>query len=603
MRASRTCAEGCGISAPSEYRKTQFRRGVARRPGDPANNTSSQSSAEKSNTTLRPANGSSASGEDCELDLEFQLQQGTTGSDWTTEELAILESALAKYPADKVGLLLRRVRDALLDQSAPLAAVWPFHLWDGRSVANPCAQALPPPDMSSIHSLKPFLSIFTASMTAPVPPACSRQYPAVERYIHVAASLPSKTARDVALRVKACNLDGDKGRKGAGDDGGKRKGGVAGLPPRPSQQAGGRSGGGVGGAGAGGAGGAASAEDASSHGSGVPVALTQLMESNYSILAQFKANMAAFKVMENTELLMRYRDNLVAIQQQLSTIGGIMGQMPPLPVQPNFDLANKFLPPPVKPPGAPGVPPALPGLPGMVPPPPMPVPPVPPVPALPPPPMPAAPPPAVAPAPVAPGAPSPVPPAPSPAPPHPGFPPGAMPLMPPFPFSPTAPGMPQPPGMPPPMMPPGVQLDPASFFGAGAAMPGMPGMPGLMPPGMLPGGPGMAPGMPGAPGAFPFPMQMGAPGGMPCMPMPIAPGAVPGAPGPPPMPGAPNAAMPDGGAAAAAAAAAAVAAAAAAAQQAAGLQGMPPGLMQAGGAGAMPGQPAMPVGMAVKPEG
>lgn len=500
------------------------------KPGDPANNTSSQSSAEKSNTTLRPANGSSASGEDCELDLEFQLQQGTTGSDWTTEELAILESALAKYPADK--------------------------------------------------------------------------YPAVERYIHVAASLPSKTARDVALRVKACNLDGDKGRKGAGDDGGKRKGGGAGLPPRPSQQAGGRPGGGVGGAGAGagGAGGGASGEDASSHGSGVPVALTQLMESNYSILAQFKANMAAFKVMENTELLMRYRDNLVAIQQQLSTIGGIMGQMPPLPVQPNFDLANKFLPPPVKPPGAPGVPPALPGLPGMVPPPPMPVPTVPPVPPVPPPPLPAAPPPAVAPAPVAPGAPSPVPPAPSPAPPHPGFPPGAMPLMPPFPFSPTAPGMPQPPGMPPPMMPPGVQLDPASFFGAGPAMPGMPGMPGLMPPGMLPGGPGMAPGMPGTPGAFPFPMQMGAPGGMPCMPMPIAPGAVPGAPGAPPMPGAPTAAMPDGGAAVAAAAAAAVAAAAAAAHQAAGLQGMPPGMM-AGGAGPMPGQPAMPVGMAVKPEG
>lgn len=52
--------------------------------------------------TGAPANnGSSASGEDFDTDFELQLQ-GTTGSDWTTEELAVLESALARFPADKV---------------------------------------------------------------------------------------------------------------------------------------------------------------------------------------------------------------------------------------------------------------------------------------------------------------------------------------------------------------------------------------------------------------------------------------------------------------------------------------------------------------------
>ncbi|GLI68929.1 hypothetical protein VaNZ11_013350 [Volvox africanus] len=233
-------------------------------------NTSSQSSAEKSNTTIReqpaaaPANnGSSASGEDFDTDFELQLQ-GTTGSDWTPEEQSVLENALARFPADK--------------------------------------------------------------------------YEAVERYIHVAASLPSKTARDVALRVKACGLE-EKGRRGSVEDSHKRKVG-SGAQTRAGMHQGGK-GSGAGVTGGAGAGASGSGDDSSA---GIPVALTQLMEQNYSILTQFKANMAAFKVMENTELLVRYRDNLIAIQQQLSSVGGTMGQMPPIPVQPNFELANRFLP-------------------------------------------------------------------------------------------------------------------------------------------------------------------------------------------------------------------------------------------------------------------
>lgn len=70
---------------------------------------------------------------------------------------------------------LLRVCAARLDHSVPLAAVWPFHLWDGRSVAKPWAQTLPPPDMPSICSSKYLLSTLyrahDCARPARVPPA------------------------------------------------------------------------------------------------------------------------------------------------------------------------------------------------------------------------------------------------------------------------------------------------------------------------------------------------------------------------------------------------------------------------------------------------
>ena len=55
--------------------------------------------------------------------------------------------------------------------------------------------------------------------------------------------------------------------------------------------------------------------------------------------------MLACKVAENTELLARIRDNIVAIMSRMGSMPGIMRQMSPLPVSLNFELANKILPP------------------------------------------------------------------------------------------------------------------------------------------------------------------------------------------------------------------------------------------------------------------
>lgn len=46
---------------------------------------------------------------------------------------------------------------------------------------------------------------------------------------------------------------------------------------------------------------------------GVGGPLAQLLEQNYAILNHFKQNMAAYKVNENTELLVRFRDNILTV--------------------------------------------------------------------------------------------------------------------------------------------------------------------------------------------------------------------------------------------------------------------------------------------------
>eukprot|EP00891_Asterochloris_glomerata_P000807 jgi/Astpho2/807/e_gw1.00016.308.1_t len=54
--------------------------------------------------------------------------------------------------------------------------------------------------------------------------------------------------------------------------------------------------------------------------------------------------MAAYKVNENTELLVRFQDNILSILNQMNSMDGVMSQMPPLPVRLNVELANNFLP-------------------------------------------------------------------------------------------------------------------------------------------------------------------------------------------------------------------------------------------------------------------
>ena len=51
------------------------------------------------------------------------------------------------------------------------------------------------------------------------------------------------------------------------------------------------------------------------------------------LLLQFRSNMAEFRVPENTQLLLQFRDNILAIINAMEAMGGVMAQMPQLPVR------------------------------------------------------------------------------------------------------------------------------------------------------------------------------------------------------------------------------------------------------------------------------
>ncbi|KAI7836264.1 hypothetical protein COHA_009854 [Chlorella ohadii] len=147
------------------------------------------------------------------------------------------------------------------------------------------------------------------------------RFDVVQRYVKIAAMLPRKSVRDVALRCRwTLNQQLLK----------KRKPGESLVPP------------------AGGLGGAKKPLGAAP-GLLPPKApalppVPMLLESNLTILNEFRSNMADFKVHENTQLLVQFRDNILAIINAMEAMGGVMAQMPQLPVRLNVDLANNFLP-------------------------------------------------------------------------------------------------------------------------------------------------------------------------------------------------------------------------------------------------------------------
>lgn len=159
----------------------------------------------------------------------------------------------------------------------------------------------------------------------------------LERAVRIAGSLPGKSARDVALRLTWIAKGGAAGKrlkKGEPEKGVKgaqrppRAGSIFAVQPGPV---------------AGGAGGAAGgAEGAMDGGPGGTVA--QLLQNNFDIITNIRNNMHQFKVNENTELLVRMRDNTLRILASMKQSEGVMSQMPELPVKMNLDLANSFLP-------------------------------------------------------------------------------------------------------------------------------------------------------------------------------------------------------------------------------------------------------------------
>lgn len=179
------------------------------------------------------------------------------------------------------------------------------------------------------------------------------RFDVVQRYVKIAAMLPRKSVRDVALRCRwTLNQQLLKKRKpgeplvppAGGLGGAKKPLGAAGgllppkapaLPPVPMMP-------GMAPAGAAAAAAAVPAEGPTQAVIAGPIA--QLLESNFTILNEFRSNMADFKVHENTQLLVQFRDNILAIINAMEAMGGVMAQMPQLPVRLNVDLANNFLP-------------------------------------------------------------------------------------------------------------------------------------------------------------------------------------------------------------------------------------------------------------------
>jgi Protein of unknown function (DUF3755) len=53
---------------------------------------------------------------------------------------------------------------------------------------------------------------------------------------------------------------------------------------------------------------------------GVGGPIATLLEQNYAILQQFKQNMSFYKVTENTDLLLHFRDNILEILNQMNSM-------------------------------------------------------------------------------------------------------------------------------------------------------------------------------------------------------------------------------------------------------------------------------------------
>ncbi len=187
----------------------------------------------------------------------------------------------------------------------------------------------------------------------------AERYQPFERYVRIAATLPRKGVRDVALRLRWLSQARKRKVSEEGPNKRLRRDRCQSIfatqqkPPNvmgqwPQQQL--------------------PMPQLDDHGSqtvgAVGGLVAQLLEQNLHILYQYKQNMHQFKVQEITELLVRFRDNILAVLNQMNSMDGVMSQMPQLPVRMNVELANNFLPAasgtsPMFPLGMPGMPPGM----------------------------------------------------------------------------------------------------------------------------------------------------------------------------------------------------------------------------------------------------
>lgn len=163
--------------------------------------------------------------------------------------------------------------------------------------------------------------------------------PSIMKYIKIAATLPDKTVRDVALR---CRWMTRKRRKAEELNGGRKissskdkqvdLSSKASLPSvLPHNMA--------------------SYPFLMPHASSnehitckdLSGSALHLLEQNVRSFSQIRANLSLYKLLDNLDLFCQTRNNLITILDDMSNMPGIMSQMPPLPVSINEDLASSIL--------------------------------------------------------------------------------------------------------------------------------------------------------------------------------------------------------------------------------------------------------------------
>jgi len=164
-----------------------------------------------------------------------------------------------------------------------------------------------------IHTLSVALKKFPADRYSPL-----------GRYLKVSSLLTNKGVRDVALRVKWLSKREEKKNKKGSNSSSKRKADKANKSDSSAYH------------------GQQSALGEKANVLYAPI--TGVLDENIVVIKQIQQNMMHNKVRENTDLLLKFRDNLMKAQGAMGSIGGVMKSMPPLPAQVNTQLVRSVLP-------------------------------------------------------------------------------------------------------------------------------------------------------------------------------------------------------------------------------------------------------------------
>ena len=152
------------------------------------------------------------------------------------------------------------------------------------------------------------------------------KYSPLGRYIKMSALFPNKSVRDVALRVKWLSKREEKKKRKGSDSSSKKRQDKESKAGQAAWQRGGQQ----------------NALNEKANALYRPI--TEVLDQNISVIKQIQQNMMHNKVRENSDLLSKFRDNILKASNNMNSMNGIMKQMPPLPAQVNTQLANSFLP-------------------------------------------------------------------------------------------------------------------------------------------------------------------------------------------------------------------------------------------------------------------